>query len=357
VYGGRRLLARELNGLTKACVSPTADFDASGGPDVAQVQARTPDGLLERWAAFSYFVELHTSRYEDDARALVIEERSRCTDRGTPLPLGYADGASPYFRECARQRDARYDQAADAPGFDFAQWSCDATQGSCPVPAPPIPSPIGVDVAQQDIPAHGLCNSSLDWKSAGFMGMGHHSQFKCVMVSGDAERDAYERPRDAFHYIVDPDAEPPTETSGYLDFQTCGAAESTASNDPSFECTVGGGAPTFGQVGWAAVRYTDAVDYEGASELAPLPGEPSPTLREVAGCIDEYTWAGLCSLEAFAARAGRNPLDGDWASFGELLHCGPVVYVWSVQSDPGPALPQPEKYLLWAGDVGGALWE
>ncbi len=360
LYGGRRLLARELNALTKACVSIAADFDASDAPDIAQAQpASLPFSLLARWSAFAYFMELHTSRYvgddEDDEApgTLVIAERSRCVPGGgsAELPVGYATGASEYFRECARRRDRRYDASSNAPGFDFAQWSCDATTGTCPVPSPLLD--LGTDVAQADIPPHGLCNSELDWDAAGaFRGMHHHSQFKCVLVSGAVEPSPYEMPLAAFHYVA------PPETNGYLDFQICAAAPATADANPGFECDViDDVAPTYGMVGWAAVRYSATTSYSGADALTPF-GGTAPTLREVAGCIDEYAWEGLCSTEAFESRANRSPLHGDWTSFGQLLHCGPVRYVWTVDSPPEPVWPEPERTLTWADDDGvGGLWE
>ncbi len=351
-YPDRRLLARELNALTKACVSDTADFDASGTPDIAQVQPKDmPFSLLARWSGFAYFRELHTSRYvadeedDDGPGRLVIEERSRCVPEGgvAELPLGYAAGTSEYFRECARRRDRRYDASSNAPGFDFAQWSCDEPAGTCTVPSPELH--VGPDVAQEDIPPHGLCNSDLDWVSGPFRGMHHHSQFKCVLVSGADEGLPYAMPHTAFHYVA------PSGGNGYLDFQTCDAAPATADANPTFECNViDDAAPTYGKVGWAAVRYSATQSYAGAIG--------NWTLREVAGCIDEYEWGGLCSCYAFCMRGGRSPLHGDWANFGRLLHCGPVQYVWTVDTPPDPEWPEPQETLVWADtDGAGSLWE
>ncbi|MFH1808560.1 MAG: hypothetical protein ABIJ09_07440, partial [Pseudomonadota bacterium] len=158
---GRRLRARELNGLTRACVNEGADFNHNGTADLAEWHGMPTSGMSAEQgvlAQFSYFVELHRGWYERgsesfDVGQYVIAERPRCD---ADFIVGYGGSGSDYWRSCTRSRDQSYN-GVDGPtapdfGLDFARWSCEAEQGSCPIPPPPTDA-----LASGVVPEHALC--------------------------------------------------------------------------------------------------------------------------------------------------------------------------------------------------------
>lgn len=297
--GGRVPAPAELNALTKGCVSLRADYDGDGEYDIAQSQTSAGTSGLARWQSFAHFMELHDNAYEPAPSGgvygtMVITERSRCTAPPSglsALPLTYGAESSEYWRECARRRDARFDARTDAPGFDFAQFSCDQTSGSCEVPRPPVAWPAPTVT---DIPRHGLCDLAGDWDSA-WRGMHHHSQFKCVVVDEAAE--SYARPLSAF------------SAEGHLTFQQCTAAAELG----QYDCATHTAAPDPGSIGWAAIRYRPAQSLSVAGEPQSLPA--------VAGCIDESAWTGTCSADTPLDSEGRVSKRGEVDHFGRL-ECG-----------------------------------
>jgi hypothetical protein len=307
----RMFEARELNALTKACATVGADYDAAGGPDIDQVQPTTkPLVLLDGWQAFSYFVELHTAELVTPtlgmAGSLVIRERSRCLDGaagGVPIGPGPDDGGA-YERECTRRRDARYDVTSPEPGFDFARFSCAAGEGSCDVPDPPL----GGEAQADGSLAHGLCNGPAPTDA--FLGMHHHSQFKCMRISGESDRSAFERPLEAFA----------TDANGYLSLYACDSAPApVAEGAPTFTCAFEA-SPTFGDVGWAAVRFSSTTTYDGSDRVPVAPGGSVPPLHDVAGCVPEAPWAPL-----FCPADGPKLLDGALAAFSDPNDAGQLV--------------------------------
>ncbi|MFO0747354.1 MAG: hypothetical protein U1F43_17055 [Myxococcota bacterium] len=304
---GRQLSASEVNPLTKACVSAAADLDGNGIEDVEEAAemevpaAVTLTDLQATLLHFGYFVELHTSSYEDrpgeDYGTLVIGERSRCDDA---FPLTYAASADPYWRQCTRNRKATFDRAAALPGFDLARWSCDATSGSCPeLPAPTTLTPVTT------IPAHGLCQVSRPPADGVWRGMNHHSQFRCVEVTAGAASESWQLAKADLYDAT-------TQSAGRYQFDGCGVSGSASPHGsgepaaPVIACAPE--LPEAGAVGFVAARYDD--------DRAPA------DYRE--GCIDEWrTWPELCpgwdaSLpEDDQAAVG----DGQSQAFGELI-CG-----------------------------------
>ncbi len=291
----RRLLARELNAVTKACVSAGADFDGDTRADVGESQiAGTAPDRADRWRELAYFVELHTGEYvppagTEPAGTFVIAERSRCDAK---FPMGYAAGAGAYWRECTRQRDARFVAQVDAPGFDFAQWT---DRG---MPIAPVPSIAGAPAVGAAPAPHGLCE--IDPWAGDWRGMTHHSQFKCVVIDDAATAPSYAVATSTFAPV-----------GGYLDFQQCSARAAGFGIPPGFACT-GIPAPMAPQVGWAAVRYSNA----------PItPGEPA--LHDVAGCVDETIWRGIdpsiCPAGTPTEADGRFAQFADPSNFGTLI--------------------------------------
>ncbi|MFO0750363.1 MAG: hypothetical protein U1F43_32540 [Myxococcota bacterium] len=212
-YGGRRLEAREVNALTKACVSALGDFNDNGVEDLLEVQtppARLGDDPRQRLLSFAYFMETQRAYVEkgsDGRPRLVIEERYRCDPNDFPLHYdpsvvtsstpghgptdAYVSGDdATYWRSCTRGADPKFDPNADppVPGFDFAQWSCPKGGAGCSsiAPGPPHPSldlraPIPFGSAFPEDAT--LCELGSRFpRDRVWRGMGHESQFKCLGV-------------------------------------------------------------------------------------------------------------------------------------------------------------------------------
>ncbi len=203
--GGRRLLAREVNALTRACTTEAADYNRNGKEDVGEYQGYLSDTIqayaaLVPLQALTHFVELHRTwtEFETDLAVpgkLVIAERSR---QEQAFPVQYAPTEGPYWRECTRNRDATYEASpADgkpAVGFDFARWGCASPNGTCDFPGPSCGKPPGsvcsrppppiAAVSSSTIPPHGLSTLGATGTPPDgvWRGMNHHGQFRCAVV-------------------------------------------------------------------------------------------------------------------------------------------------------------------------------
>jgi hypothetical protein len=335
-YGGasgRLLEAAELNTLTKACVTETADYNANGAEDINERQTivNTPNDR-QRLESFSFFLELHTAYVEGDA--LVIRERSRCgadfpvrydpaADVANPVDLYSTATDTPYWRTCSRSRDPNYNQANLAPSMDFAHWSCSDTANTCPV----VPPPHGQLVAPTDssivlLRNHGLCelNGGLPLDGR-WRGMTHHSQFKCVSVQNSPA--------------------PPTgfvttdfgAANNLLTLNTCVARPCTTPGDPACTTAQGAGKQTrrpvveckakavaaVGDVGFAAVNYRPYRRMDVAY---------SPNTTYLGGCVNEDDLADtyLCPYPEFSLnKAAADSNFGRYSCYGRgsnFLWCG-----------------------------------
>ncbi len=305
--GTRKLKAAEVNAMTKACVSSSADYNDNLVDDITEEQALSladvtnptkfnianPDNGDFLFAATSYFVELHTGHYEaasiaTDPGQYVITERSRCDD---VAPV-YEVGPGFYDESCLRRRDDTFDASGNRTGYDFAYWSCsDVDSGTCPLPDPTMLL-TGNDTNNDRITDHDLCalkaagmlplkDSNGDIIDTPWLGMNHHSQFRCMAVgtSTDFSKATIDR----------------TVLSGasggaqaYWDFSTCEATDCSSSTNtmcaenrsqtsgrnplvPEFGCTYhpgdtssdpnAAGAPADGDVGFVAARFTNFGGY------------------------------------------------------------------------------------------------
>lgn len=322
VYGTRNLTAFQLNALTRACVDATADFNEAGGADVAETQTIPASGASNsvRLGAFTHFVEQHTNRFEPAATLgaygrLVIAERPRF---GAGFPLGYGAGAGAWWAECHRGRDARFDRSLSAPGFDFAQWSCDTATGTCPVEDLPAGATLG---------AHGASDFTT-WGSEPWRGMHHHSQFQCVLVGSTGA--LHERPASDF------DA-----ATGHLTLNDCAAdAPIPGPAGAPIPITCGVRGATDGAVGFAATRYAptatlDVVNSLGVTESLAVP--------EVRGCVDESPWNALCEPWGMDVIPFYGADDGN---FGRLVcGCGGGEVDYYVDSD-GDGFGDPATTLM-----------
>lgn len=353
---GRALRPAELNSLTKACVSTRADHNHNGLADVGEHHdVEAPDELdaaLRPFLALSYFVELHRGFYEAPAAdeafgTYVIAERARCAESFAP---GYAEGEGDYWRSCMRNRDAGFDDdpAAFTPvGYDFARFACDDAEGTCETP-PPV---TGAGAVGETVP-HDLCTVP-DPDDGIWRGMGHHSQFRCAVLTNEADLPA---PRTlAPHLLTADQLYNGVQGTRTWQFNTCGVAcpedDPTCAVDcgddgcetssarpgglanpssPQFACT-----PTLqddtdaafaaNTVGFVSSRY---VDVEGTY---------------VRGCINEWApgraataWKDLCPGYADSPDAVVG--DANSGDFGRLL-CGCGFGYGGAECDLGcPAL-------------------
>lgn len=312
--GGRPLEARELNSLTKGCISGPTDLNARNGDDILEVQ---PSGISSddqvRLASFSYFIELYTSWYEPPAMgeygALVIKEKSRC-DPGFPLrydpsavrtadggandDFQVIDGGSRYWRSCERRRDPSFNQASMTAGYDFAQFTCPTTSGSCPFREFPSATQVGpTNPRTTFFRDFGECRLNgqlpVDQRWRGF---GHHSQFKCVQTTSGASG-ATTLNVNAFDGGI----------NGFV-FNNC-VAQPCAVNDPTCHQLPGSGAqtaqpvlnctatttPASGLTGFAAVGYRPYGNQSTYSGLNVYRG----------GCITEDTESEIASTSPEAS--------------------------------------------------------
>jgi hypothetical protein len=304
-YGPRALQAEELNSLTKACVAPGADHNHNFVGDVSESDRSTfpvgPGGMaipadLEahytEYTRFGYFVELHTGAFEADDPAAEgmrpatgplhpllgsyrIVERSRPTPAAAGgVPIQYTSGAGPWSEQCLRHRDADY-----APA-----------------------STIGMDLAR--------------FESAGFGGMLHHSQYRCLQVVDPT-------------MVIDPATNRHLVTVAELtgpvsewDVNRCATAGSPippmmARNpfEAPLSCTADGVVPAEGQVLWGAATFRPYAD----------PAVPWRMERPYErGCIDECVEQSIIPLARRCPGLTTSPgmaCEGDVDNFGHIL-CG-----------------------------------
>jgi hypothetical protein len=183
-YGARALKAEELNTLTKACVGG-GDFNGNGAIDATEwhgMDVPNATAIHLPLVDFTYYVELYRGWYEPDASGTgpgtyVIAEKSRAENAavGLAVPLVVDDETTTsdggtvvtngYWRQCDRLPDSRAATANDnRQGFDFAEHSAGTS----------------------------------------FV-MGHHSQFKCMLITPSAGTAPHEITRPALQAKVDAD--------------------------------------------------------------------------------------------------------------------------------------------------------
>lgn len=369
--GGRVFEARELNSLTKACVSIAADFNDNMVDDLTEVQPLGPSGDdQQRLRSFAHFVELYTSFYEapvaGEFGALVIQERTRCDSR---FPLHYApnatlfadggwsdafdraiDGGSRYWRSCERRRDPAYNEANPVAGFDFAQWTCpNQATGTCAFEGFPSANQVGpTDPATTFFRDFGRCSlggqlpADRRWR-----GFGHHSQFKCVNVTTSNVGGVNVSPN-SFDGGLDG-----------LTFNTCTAVACNP-NDAACRTVPGSGLQTAQPVLRCAARVdppTSSVGFAAVNFRSY--GDTSFGYTRVAytgGCVNEdaeSTIAGnygsfVCPFPEFSRR--RPVAEAEFGRHSCYLY--PANFLWSATFPDGGANPQ-RATLRWSTGDGG----
>jgi hypothetical protein len=154
---GRRPAAAELNSLTKACVQG-ADYNDNEAADTDEYQGQSVTSTLagaQTFTRYSYFTELATGRFDLATPATyVIEERPRAGVGSVPL---HTDGIDVAWQSCSRRIDAYY-----AASLEQARTNDFASVQPC---------------------GYGMFGVCAGGDSPRFVGMTHHSQFKCLTVS------------------------------------------------------------------------------------------------------------------------------------------------------------------------------
>lgn len=188
MYPGRGFKPQEVNSLTKAC-SPDegADLNDNGVSDVDEHSASEVtldkgrgastalNAYYAKYARFGFFTELHTGWFEEDSAdrgaQYWIRERSRVDLSGQGVPVRYSGnlaldgGVSPsYAQRCARHIDTLY------------QWE-DAKDSTIP--------------AHLKTPASSTGGDFSEFGDLGWVGMTHHSQYKCVKVVSQSKYGTY----------------------------------------------------------------------------------------------------------------------------------------------------------------------
>lgn len=298
-YGGRKLKAGEVNSLTKACVTLSADFNLNGVEDIEEEHAieRTRiNGLTFNsdeeffFHSMSYFAELHDSAYvaplnAAEAGSYVIKERSRCAQ--STFPLARVGGVTGYWQQCTRGRHSGFDYNSSHVGFDFAHWDCSGqSQGSCALAAPP--TDLAYNDADNDrVDDHGLCDKNDPMPNSPWRGMTHHSQFQCVVLKNTAQTNVrYQLAISSLYKDGEVDPQP-------YEFNTCAATDCSSGAAGCVESRAQSAyQPTLANITCDAVERDDAAvgnDVVGWVNVRYVPSTSATTLANpyVRGCIDE----------------------------------------------------------------------
>lgn len=289
---GVAVAPKALNSFTKACVTETGDFNKNGIDDVrehvnAQVtidNARVVN-YFTRYRAFAYFMEISEGWYSAPG-VYTIRERPRVT---TSFPLRYADGAADKWKTCTRHADSAYLAGGFATqvGRDFSSFSA----------------------------------------QAGWGGMNHHSQFKCVRA---VQSSSYDPASPEQVYIANGTfqwAGPGTVTAtprnwtrnvclGLDSYRDSPDASVPNAALQDFSCAASADlAGLEGHVTWVSIGYVNGSQEGGVTASGP---------EYVRGCINECAEHDSLPKAEQCATVAANPGFGcraDVSTFGALA-CG-----------------------------------
>jgi hypothetical protein len=311
--------------------------------------------------SFAYFVELDSAEFvvisvdppegappvlNEAPGTLVIRERSRCDPRfplrydpsvnprsSAPADAWIRDLSTPYWRNCDRRPDPAF--ADGVPGYDFAQWTCAPGSPACSMPPPAIPEGYVIDADHREV---GLCHLRGAPPADGqWRGMHHHSQFKCVQLTGDqaSPSSPWKVPYDQFWNGQRGDLVLNRCEIGCVDQgEGCSDSQSVGggSHEPSVVCSayapeVGLSSANSPEVGFAAVRYRP---------YGPRAEDPFLPDSYQGGCIseDEAWGTTLCPSPQFClldpeAGALTNHF-GRYSCFGS-----PKYGLWAARLEDG----------------------
>jgi len=284
-YPGAAIPAKALNSLTKACSAVGADdFDDNDvtdvhewpGSPIALDDARGASKELlayyQKYARYSYFLELHDGWYEGGATAqgggiYRVQERSRsdlASGDGVPVLYGSNSVAGAVqtndAQSCRRHPDSGY------------QWRKTGADGALTLTAPA--TSVGGDFSE--------------FGDDGWAGMAHHSQYKCVQVVSDSAYATYNQGKPA-SAIQNPEVFTAARLKQWqLEMNDCkitGQSSSSSAEplNPIFAgvtCATSSAQAT--QAAWAAVDYQNGAGSGGAAYQGSL--DPGYYTR---GCVNE----------------------------------------------------------------------
>jgi len=280
-YGtDRDVTAAELNRLTKLCFSANADYNDNGVADTVEYGDRPlapnfrPDDAPFNHHA--YFSELHWGSFEPSATdplrgRYVIREKSRqqsgAVSTAREVSLGYPTADGDYWRSCTVKRDS--------------EWN---TQNP----------PIGMDFARQSDPV------------SGFLGMNHHSLFKCVTIENEPDP------------AVPSQVSPAQAVAQGLRLNAC-QASGTATTQPgnpsetTSSCTqVAAASAQPGSVFWAGIPFNDYDLYQKWSTV-----EDRAYVR---GCVNECS-ERLPSCPYWDVNPVAIDCEYEADNFGKFIQC------------------------------------
>jgi hypothetical protein len=355
-----RFTAAEVNPLTKACNHDDDDLNFDGIKDVIQShdviggQLETVTGVdIPVFYRMTYFIELHRAWWQDRTGdctqseinagvchgGYVIAEKSRTLGDADPMGLevGYSDHTTDYWQTCARGRDPSYGgtsvPATDPVNFDFAIWhngtgegdggpECASGEiGGCE-------SVVDINGFQHEfvpydgrtLPTEGQIPgqpaTTLDDASARFVGMNHHSQFKCVQFGNHtktqyANANTHRQPPAGDYALNDCRLEPRQQDG------IAGGDMTANPLDPRFSCMAYSTTDPADNAARGALEDTFDYNYFAAVENAAPENDYSTNLPDYAGgCVDEGAEWGpfLCVVPT-----GTEPVDPE--NYGKLF-CG-----------------------------------
>lgn len=374
LYGTRKLRAAEVNSMTKACVSLSADYNANGTQDLIEAQpfkkSDLPNpGLSDDeffFRGLSHFTEIHSAYYQPpviagDSGVYVIEERSRCDG---DFPLTYPnDKADYYWDQCTRSRRGTFDNlTTPEPGHDFADYHCDTSSSTCPLEwqecmgNPQMCDTVtvkqlfdaGTDGNDSDsLIDHDLCSLKREGKvlpNKYWLGMTHNSQFQCAQLQATTPGPAAPALPE-YQLGIDNFLDSMAQASGSPQFvaNTCGAIKlcsdptDTSCNDsePKIPATSAGlaliGQPHSPQFSCSAKLRPDlSVDQVvfGLVRYIRPEGNPLVTLafrngEYIRGCVDESKGVDGEGFSDFCPGYQENPRGvktaGNSGDYGKLI--------------------------------------
>lgn len=286
-YGssGRSLKAEEINSLTKACVTATADHNDNGINDVEEwaappnsqitvsPQSAGRDPFLNVYTRLSYFTELHNAWFKEG----VPSDTETSSDAGASHDAGTsAQGGSPNKPTTTAPSALTGTGGASASGASVTGVYYIEERGRSSSTFGLVNNPAAKDTYWQicsryrdsfyadgsDAITYDFASISGPKQAATWGGMLHHSQFKCVENISEADYAAmsdqqkrtqlYKQSASSMAKLGwDMNA---CSVSGSLD---PGGADSVNPRPPFLACSYQSNPPVLNQVFWAASNYQD----------------------------------------------------------------------------------------------------
>ncbi|HKY36568.1 MAG TPA: hypothetical protein VJN18_11550 [Polyangiaceae bacterium] len=349
-YGGGALDARALNSFTKYCSvedlndNGVSDVSEWSGSPIALGASRPSKALAQYYARYTrlaYFAELHNAWYEpavDSEPALYrVVERSRTgvDTQGVPLvyPAAAVAGVENDVKSCVRHGDAQFKWSSTFDGVSLLS-----------------PNTTGGDFAE--------------FGNAGWDGMNHHSQFKCVQVTteekyGEQVLDDELAPEMVFVKNANLRRLGTNGTSyavpWYANDCKLGSALGEAPGDgpnsafPTVTCSTPPALPAEGSVLWAAVGFENAAQSSGYVSLTE-PGNYVRGCRNECAELPEFTSLSGCDHCVVGPFGEGTKVSGSPNVGQSCGQCG-----GKVQCNGACSVSDPPNVGAGCGSCGGAV--